>query len=222
MNLHAIRDRLVDSPDSVGARFRRRRWEMIQAEFPDLANMSVVDLGGEAETWRRAPVQPKQVCVVNLVVPPGSPVIEGVEVVEGNACDLPESVTSRTFDVVFSNSVLEHVGGHLNRVAFAASVERLAPYHWVQTPYRYFPIEPHYLFPLFQHLPAATRGAVARRWQLVHSPSADPRDALAGVLEVELVSQTELRYYFPDSRLLRERVGPFIKSIIAVKSARSG
>ena len=55
-----------------------------------------------------------------------------------------------SYDVVFSNSLLEHVGGHAQRAALAREVRSLAPRHWVQTPYRYFPLEPHWLFPGMQ------------------------------------------------------------------------
>jgi Methyltransferase domain len=212
----AIRNRLVDSPTSFAERFRRGRWEMLLEQFPDIADMRVLDLGGRAESWRRAPVTPVEVCVVNLEPLSGNPP-DGVEEVQGNACELPPAVTERSFDLVFSNAVLEHVGGHANRVAFAASVNRMAPRHWVQTPYRYFPVEPHWIFPLFQHLPVAVRVQVSQRWQLMHSPSANRADALDAVLNVELVSLTEMRYYFPQSTILRERIGPLIKSVIAVK-----
>jgi hypothetical protein len=214
--LHSIRGRLVDSPNSLAARFRMRRWEMLSTAFPQLRDMRVIDLGGRVETWRRVPVRPAEVCVVNLEpVDPDPP--EGVDSVQANALELPEAVKSRSFDLVFSNAVLEHVGGHANRQAFAQATIDLAPHHWIQTPYRYFPIEPHWLFPWFQHLPVAARVQVSKRWPLLHTPSADKDEALRTVLEVELISISELRHYFPASQILRERVGPFTKSIIAVK-----
>jgi hypothetical protein len=214
-HLHDLRNRLVDSPDSLAARFRGRRWEMLLAEFPDFADMSVIDLGGRAEAWRRAPVQPRKVHVVNLeAVDPTPP--DGVSVSQANALDLPAEILAEDFDLVFSNAVLEHVGGHANRMAFAETTRKLAPRHWIQTPYRYFPVEPHWLFPWFQHLPIATRVQISQRWPLLHSPSANKKDALDAVLGVELVSISEMRYYFPESRVVSERVGPLVKSIIAI------
>ncbi len=58
----------------------------------------------------------------------------------------------REFDIAFSNSVIEHVPPEL-QAAFAAEVSRVADRYFVQTPNRYFPIEPHYQLPLFQFLP---------------------------------------------------------------------
>lgn len=217
MSWQSVRNRVVDSPDSMAARYRRRRWEILQAQFPGIADMAVIDLGGRAETWRRAPISPRSVCVVNLETPDADPPA-GVTVEYGDACDMPAHISSRSFDIVFSNAVLEHVGGHTNRSAFARTVRSLADKHWIQTPYRYFPIEPHWLFPLFQHLPMASRARISMHWPLVHTPPTSHREALRAVMEVELLSRTELRSYFPDSQILNERVGPLIKSIIAVRA----
>ncbi len=41
---------------------------------------------------------------------------------------------------------------------------------WVQTPYRYFPIEPHWIFPGFQFLPLSARTEISRRWPLGNPP----------------------------------------------------
>lgn len=212
-----LRSRLVDSPTSVAATFRRRRWQMLTAEFPDLESMSVIDLGGRASTWLGAPVRPANVHIVNLEPPEEGATPNWIQVEHGNACELSASVLERGYDLVFSNAVLEHVGGHANRSAFAASVHRLAARHWIQTPYRYFPIEPHWLFPWFQHLPIAVRAQISRHWPLVHTRASTRSQALQQVMEVELVSKTEMAAYFPNSLMLSERLGPFTKSLIAVR-----
>ena len=41
-------------------------------------------------------------------------------------------------------------------------MRELAQLHWVQTPYRYFPVEPHFLFPGFQFLPLTVRAVLMR------------------------------------------------------------
>jgi hypothetical protein len=178
--------------------------------------MSVVDLGGRAETWLRAPVRPKHVHVVNLE-PPATDVPEWIEVTYGDACALPESVASRRYDLVFSNSVIEHVGGHERRLRFAASVHQLADAHWVQTPYRYFPVEPHWVAPGMQYLPVAARVTIAHRWPLSHTPAIDRQDAIQSVLWTELLDRTQMRHYFPDSTLRAERLFGLTKSVIAYR-----
>jgi hypothetical protein len=215
--LHTFRNSFVDAPDSFGARYRARRWAWLNAAFPDLRQMSVVDLGGTAGAWLQAPVRPARVHLLNLETPPAD--LPGwMDSDLADACELPDSVLRGPYDLVVSNSVLEHVGGHERRQRFADAVHRLADLHWVQTPYRYFPVEPHWLFPGFQFLPVAGRTVVARHWPLVHTPPADRAAALRAALGVELVSRTELAYYFPESEIRSERMAGLVKSLIAVKA----
>ena len=217
LNMHSLRNVLVDSPNSVAAKYRLRRWATLRSMFPDVEQMSVLDLGGRVESWRRAPIRPERVHVVNLEpIEPNPP--DWVEVDWADACDLPPMIRSRRYDLVFSNAVLEHVGGHSKRLAFADAVHRAADRHWIQTPYRYFPIEPHWLFPWFQHLPIMGRAFIAQAWPLQHSPSTDRQVALSAVMQVELIGRTEMRYYFPGSSIVAERLGPLTKSIIAVRN----
>lgn len=211
-----MRERFVDSPTSFGGKARTRRWEWFKQAFPDIGTMSVIDLGGRVESWLRAPVRPARVHVVNLEAPPAE-TPEWISAEEGDACELP--AYQGEYDLVFSNSVLEHVGGHQRRARFAEAVHGLALRHWVQTPYRYFPVEPHFLFPGFQFLPLAARAGIVRRWPLVHSRPDDRPTALRVALGVELLSRTEMAYYFPQSHIREERIGGLAKSLIAVKTA---
>lgn len=180
--------------------------------------MSVIDLGGTAESWLRAPVRPAQVQVVNLEPEPEpSELPAWLRADQGDACDLPATILSGSYDLVFSNSVIEHVGGHAQRMRFAEAVHKLSSRHWVQTPYRYFPVEPHWLFPGFQFLPLSARARVAHRWPLAHSPSASRQDGLAEAMTVELLSRAEMAYYFPHAELKPERILGVVKSLIAVR-----
>ncbi len=215
-----VRRALVDSPTSLGARARSRRWGQLLERFPYLPDMNVVDLGGTTEYWRRSPVRPRSVTVVNLTEP-GTSDEEWLVPVEGDACDAG-SILAATgasgFDLVISNAVIEHVGGHANRVRFAASVRELSARHWVQTPYRYFPLEPHWLFPGMQFLPVAARARVALAWPLQHTRAASYADALSSVQWTELVGRSEMAAYFPDSEIVAERVAGLTKSLIALRT----
>ena len=216
-----VRRSLVESPGSLGARFRGRRWALALERFPELADMSVVDLGGTVQAWERAPVRPAHVTVLNLTEP-GESTSDSIVPVTGDACDAAAVLAAaggRTqFDLVFSNSVLEHLGGHSNRSRFAEGARLLAPLHWIQTPYRYVPIEPHWRFPGMQFLPLAVRARIAATWPLSHSHSPDLDRATSAALWTELISVTELRHYFPQSDIVRERALGLTKSIIAIRS----
>ncbi len=175
----------------------------------------MLDLGGWVESWRSMPGHPGEVVALNLSREE-APVESWAKTVVGDACAPPSWVSEQQFDLVYSNSLIEHVGGHASRQALAEVIHTSAPHHWVQTPYRYFPLEPHWLFPCFQFLPARARARISRTWRFGHVRSA-PSEALADVLSVELLSETEMRFYFPRSELIREVVLGLTKSLIAVR-----
>lgn len=216
-----VRRTVVDAPGSWGARMRDERWAMVAQTFPNLAGLSVLDLGGTVEAWLRAPVRPAHVTVLNLFEP-GHAAEDWLLPVTGDACAATERLAEvggeLHYDVVFSNSLLEHVGGHAQRVALAREVHALAPQHWVQTPYRYFPIEPHWLFPGLQFLPIAARARLAARWPLAHSSPDSLHESMTEVQWTELVGVAELRSYFPSSHIHHERVAGLTKSLVAVKT----
>jgi hypothetical protein len=195
---------------------RMRRWQALRAVFPDVEQMEVVDLGGTVESWKRAPVRPRRVTVINLTSE--TPVHEsGIDTVQADACELDVDGLERRVDLVYCNSVIEHVGGHARRRQLSETIHRLAPRHWVQAPYRYFPVEPHWLFPGLQFLPLALRARLVRRWPLGSRRPSDLAAAVEDVAGVELPSKTEMRLCFPGSTLLRETIGPLTKSLIAVR-----
>lgn len=176
----------------------------------------MLDLGGELHSWDTAPISPLHVTIVNPAVPDQER--EGLRAIPGDACDLPSRLGSQSFDLVFSNSVLEHVGGAHRRAQFAEVVREMAPRHWVQTPYRYFPIEPHWLFPGMAWLPLRLRAGISQVWPFGFPRRRDRDSAIADCLGVELVDRTEMSHLFPDSRLLIERFAGMTKSLIAVRA----
>ncbi|WP_018830330.1 class I SAM-dependent methyltransferase [Salinispora tropica] len=220
MALHSLRFRLVDSPSSFGAKRRARRAAWLSDTFPDLAEMNVLDLGGRVESWAKVPVRPAHVHVVNLEPLP-TELPDWAEVDHADACELPKRILGRRYDLVFSNSVLEHVGGYERRRRMAEAIRELAPEYWVQTPYRYFPIEPHWVAPAMQFLPVSARVVVARKWPLAYTPGKSYEAAMRQVLTTELIGRAELRYLFPDAGIRNERLLGLTKSLIAIRKSSS-
>jgi hypothetical protein len=217
---HAMRRRLIGGPNSPASHRREERGRWLAETFPDLAQMSVIDLGGRVSMWQRAPVRPKRVHVVNLE-PVRTEIPEWAEVDHGDACDLPARIATSRYDLVFSNSVIEHVGGHDRRQRFADAVHQLSDAYWVQTPYRYFPVEPHWIAPGMQFLPLAARVRFARRWPLAFRRANTREEAVQAVLGIELLDRTHMRYYFPDSVLRTEKLYGIPKSVIAYRTGRN-
>jgi hypothetical protein len=203
------------STRSLAGRARARRWRYFDERFPTISEMRVVDLGGTPESWRLAPVKPLAVTIVNLL--PLTSDDTAVKVIQADACDLPAALRRERFDLVFSNSLIEHVGGHPQRQRLAETIHALADRHWVQTPYRYFPVEPHWLFPGMQWLPYEARVRVSLRWHRGHIRTSTREDAQDMVDEIDLLSVSQMRRYFPTSVIWYERFAGLIKSLVAIR-----
>jgi SAM-dependent methyltransferase len=113
------------------------------------------------------------------------------------------------FPVVFSSSVIEHVPKDL-QPAFAREIRRVGRRYFVQTPNRYFPIEPHYQLPFFQFLPERVQRAINRRFSLGWRDKGHWE-------EVNLLSARDLRDLFPDGEIHRERLIGLTKSLMVVR-----
>ena len=128
--------------------------------------------------------------------------------VEGDACAVSQ-FGDKEFDLVFSNSVIEHVGPEYRQDAFAAEVRRLGKAYWVQTPSKWFPIEAHCGMPLWWLYPQRLRLAFLRRW----------RRKLPGwtrmVSETRVLERRRLRHLFPGCRIHVERLLGWSKSYAA-------
>ena len=227
--------RLAVSPGDVLRRFaddgakgsfshshRSRRFEAFARLIDDLSHQNarpvrILDIGGTNAFWEQrgwAGRESVRLVLVNLELEPR--VHANIDARVGDATDLSE-FPDDAFDVVFSNSVIEHLESFDRQAAMAAEVRRLAPRYWVQTPNFWFPVEPHFLTPGWHWLPSRLRIALLRRrrwgWR---GPCPDPEQAKALVSEIRLMRRNELRELFPGAILKEERVGPLVKSFVAV------
>jgi hypothetical protein len=215
-------DRYVspETPGTFSSRARAERWQELFHRFPGLPEMRVIDLGGYVRSWDIAPARPAHLTVVNL---DGNGLEETadwpVTTIKADACDLPDVILEQDFDFVYSNSLIEHVGGHSRRQDFAATVHKLAPHFWIQTPARTFPIEPHWMFPGFQFLPLRARAAISQKWPFGSEDSRGRSYAqsVEDCLSVELVSGAEMESLFPNAEFYHERLLGMTKSLVAIR-----
>jgi hypothetical protein len=133
----------------------------------------------------------------------------------GDARAMPE-LSDGQFDIVFSNSTIEHVGGWDDQLKMATEVKRVGRRYYVQTPNRYFPIEPHFVFPLFQFLPVAARASLVQRFSLGWMPKQPEREqALSSVRGIRLLTRSQLARLFPEATIAEEKVAGLVKSYVA-------
>ncbi|MCR4339800.1 MAG: class I SAM-dependent methyltransferase [Gemmatimonadaceae bacterium] len=154
-----------------------------------------------------------RVTIVNLERQP----VDGtnMESVVGDATNLTQ-FDDGEFDVVFSNSVIEHLRTFEAQLRMADEVRRVGKRYFVQTPNLYFPIEPHFLVPGFQFLPLDLRARLLSRFDLGwYKRIPDLDRARAEVESVRLLSRGDLRRLFPEARIYEERFGGMVKSFVA-------
>ena len=115
------------------------------------------------------------------------------------------------------NSVIEHMGSRDRQRQMADEVRRVGKRYVVQTPSKWFPLEPHSHLPLFQFLPRQLRARLIHRFDINYFPS---RPTIAECLEVSdstiLLSRREFERLFPDAQLHEERLIGLIKSYTVV------
>jgi hypothetical protein len=210
----AARRRLAAHGDENSVSYKKRsaRFDEMLRRFPKLADMAVLDLGGEAHFWESARARPAHVTTVNLLTDPE--LGEWHTHITADACLF---TPRRSYDLVLSNSLIEHVGGYRYRQQLAHVIRGAAPAYWVQTPNRYFPIEPHYMAPGFQFVPLAWRAQLIARWPLTwhQDPSVD--HAFEEAASTELLGASELCRLFPDGELWREKMATLTKSLVVVR-----
>ncbi|MDX3910523.1 MAG: class I SAM-dependent methyltransferase [Sphingobium sp.] len=135
----------------------------------------------------------------------------------GDACNLFDHADG-SFDVVHSNSVIEHVGHWAEITAMAKEIQRLAPHYFVQTPNYGFPLEPHYRTLFFHWLPESMRASILTKRKLgFRGPEASFDDAMLNVQTVNLLTARQMAALFPDARIAREKVAGLSKSLIAIR-----
>ncbi|MEO8494727.1 MAG: methyltransferase domain-containing protein [Planctomycetota bacterium] len=212
-----IRDNLHKYVFNIVFRFTRTKRMRLFAKVIDPRDgESVLDVGGNDYNWqyvsRRLRVE-----LLNLFVAPitiESPI--EFNSVMGDGTQL--AYDDLSFDIGFSNSVIEHVGTKERQVQFASEIRRVGKKVWVQTPAREFFMEPHFFTPFVHWIPKASRKWVVHWfsfWSWYWSASREETDAM--VEELRLLSKREMEGLFPDCRIITERFLFMPKSYIAVR-----
>jgi hypothetical protein len=206
---------------SFATRLRRARFKLLLEMIGDTSNVSILDVGGTAQYWDtvvEGSGLEKRICVTLLNLERSADLSSPhlVQVI-GDGRHMPQ-YADKAFDIVVSNSTIEHAGTLEDQRRMADEIRRVGRRYYVQTPNRYFPIEPHFLFPFFQFLPVPWRTWLVRHFQLGWIPRVpDPMAALRMVESVRLLDRSQVQSLFPDARIFEERLAGLTKSFVAYK-----
>lgn len=216
-------------PTSLRFRFRKRRFPAVAALIDEAIAKrgfcSVLDVGGTETYWLigkdflDARAGKLKITLLNLKTMPVSnaALFEGVG---GDACNLAQ-FADMSFDLVHSNSVIEHVGCWASMSRMAGEVRRLAPRYYVQTPHFWFPIEPHYESLMFHWLPQNVQARrLTRRAHGFVGRMTDLDAAMRHVQHTVLMDKRQFAHLFPDAQFPHEKFCGLTKSLIAARSAR--
>ena len=175
----------------------------------------ILDVGGEQEFWERVDFANEPgVEIVLLNVKTVRARGSNFSCVVGDARNMA-AFRDGEFDVVFSNSVIEHLGEYAQQRLMANEVRRVGRRYFLQTPNRYFPIEPHFLFPFFQFLPWRLRVWILSQFGIGwHNREPDRREAERIVKGIRLLAERELQALFPGAQVWREKFLGLTKSFI--------
>jgi len=221
----------VNDRTSFASRFRRARFALVEELIRGISDASgdgrvrLLDVGGRRDYWTllSEDLAPKVSIVIlnneEIELETGATPEDGLDVTYelGDARAMPQYADG-SFDLAHSNSVIEHVGSLQDMAAMADETRRVAPAYYVQTPYLWFPMEPHYGVPFFHWLPVATRAQLGVRFKVGYrAQQPDWRSGAALVDHTTLIDQAAMRALFPDAEHRKERFALMTKSLIAFR-----
>ena len=201
--------------------------DMIKIERAKVAGpFRILDLGGRADYWARVgfdflDANEIDVLCINYTeaeLYADKDTHPRLKAITGDARNL--DFADMSFEFVHSNSVIEHVGSFSDKRAFAGEVRRLAPAYYVQTPYFWFPIDPHWpKLPFFHWYPLSWRHALLRRFKIgLGGPHRDIDHAMHDLEGTVLLDKAQMQTLFPDATMRNERFALLTKSLIAERA----
>ncbi len=201
--------------DSLITQLRRRRLVLFRALLDRLPRpVRLLDVGGTQFFWEMIGFwgeQGLEITMLNLTSGWARP---GFHSVVGDARDMRQ-FADQEFDVVFSNSVIEHVGTPDEQRQMASEIKRVGKRYFVQTPNRNFPLEPHFFFPGFQFLPLSTRIWLLQHFDLGwYKKIPDYTAARHEVETIRLLSRRDVTRLFPEGTLHQERFAGMTVSFV--------
>ncbi len=200
--------------------FREKRMARFVETFGITEKTRILDVGGAPGTWHALMCRP-QVTILNLAPLEEVELLatapnDGIQFVQADALRMP--FADNSFDVIYCNSMIEHLGNWKNQTIAASEIRRVAPHYFVQTPNFWFPVEQHYWTPGIQFLPRSWK-----RWVLPNltvwgmAERRTPQEVETMIAEISLLTKRQVCHLFPEANIWVERVCGLPKSIIAYR-----
>ena len=206
------------------SRFRHRRFVLFKDRLSPTLKDKMLDVGGFPGFWtQQAPIVSCIEClnIHEVQWEPECAPGHHITMSRGNGCAL--EMPDQAFDIVFSNSVIEHVGTWEEQKTFALEARRVGRKLWIQTPAYECPVEPHYVGFYIHRLPKNWQLKLIRwctLWGWLARPK--PEQVAHEVRTIRLLKKREMEELFPDCEILTEKLfGILPKSYIAIRHSDS-
>ena len=201
--------------DSWAGRLRSQRLAFLNSLIQSIPKpIKILDLGGRPDFWQDSTFLALSDTDIDITFLNIEPVYHpDYKCLIGDARDLAR-FDDDEFDVVFSNSVIEHLGDYKEQRKMAQEIQRVGQRYFVQTPNRYFPIEPHFLFPFFQFLPIKIKVWLLTHFNMGWYPKMSQEEARDLAVNTQLLSRQQFLALFPQANLYEEKVVGLTKSFI--------
>ena len=197
-------------------KFRNKRFLILKQlmDYDINKNYSILDVGGTEIYWENMNFIKQNVHITLLNLNKVETKTKNIESVLGDATNM-SNYNDNSFDIIHSNSVIEHVGSFSNQENMANEIKRVSKSYFIQTPNYYFPIEPHFLFFGFQFLPIKLRAFLVRHFRLGwYSKIDDYQKSIETVESIRLLTKKELTRLFPEAKIYKEKIFYLTKSFI--------
>jgi ubiquinone/menaquinone biosynthesis C-methylase UbiE len=208
------------SPVSLATKLRLKRFALFKSlmvSICDSTRIKILDVGGTQDFWNKSAGLSElgSVEITLMNVGEFQVTAPNIRSIVGDARNMKQ-LADKEFDVIFSNSVIEHVGSYEDQRRMANEIKRVGKRYFVQTPNLYFPIEPHFVFPFFQFFPLQVKV-----WLITHlalgmrGKFTDRQKANELVSEIRLLSKKEFVNLFDNAKIVEEKFLGLTKSFIA-------
>ena len=214
----SLASRILEAQAAFARKMRKKRIALFESLISPLPKpLNILDVGGTQVFWEQMGLIQDHVKITIFNVSHTEVSYPSLVSMVGDAREMRE-FKDKEFQIVFSNSVIEHVGTYAQQHQMAEEVQRLGERYYVQTPNRFFPIEPHFLFPFFQFLPLSFRVFLVTHFNLGwHGKIPDKQEALQAVKEIRLLTEKELKDLFPGAKIYKEKILGLTKSFTVYK-----
>jgi hypothetical protein len=211
--------------NSWAANLRNKRIDLFKTLISSMQHpIKILDVGGSMRFWTNSNIFNEEKGDVEITLlnidsnwfnPDSLPATHTkIKTVVGDARNM-KMFGDKEFDIVFSNSVIEHVGDYNDQRQMINEITRVGKKYFIQTPNLYFIIEPHFVFPFFQFLPLELK-----TWLVSHlslgwcGKISDQKQAREIASSIRLLSKKDLLNLLPSGNIWEEKIFGLTKSFI--------